>query len=261
MGEIMSQPRPWLLSLAKGIWTPRKAKPQEHALVVALETQVLAENWPGALACAQRLNVTDQRSNDFWYWQLARLELFLLVGRPEKTHPELDRILAAHPKPSSSSSTRSNACELKARAFAEQGDYPKALLWNQRAQDAYWSRCGNCFAGKEMGNAPLSTVWKAAALPDEKALTTLLQIRQGQFALYKHRLLLQPPERSARWQRDEARDEAGLALGNLYQRRGSFPEARRALEPVAQCKDDLLALLARTHLRQLPPVSKFPVSG
>ena len=242
-------PQPSAIKLAQQIWYPLDAKPQVHALYFQFKTQVLAENWPAALASAQRLHVPDPRSNEFWYWKLARLELFLFAGEPQKLQPELDLILATHLKTSYSSNIRYSACLLKARGFAEGGDYQRALAWHQRGHEAYWSRCGNGHEGERVEYTPVTAVWKAAALPDNKAFDALQRIRQGKFPVYQTRL--QPAEQSARWQRTRARDEAGLALGSLYQRRGNVVEARRALEPVAQSHHDMLALLARTHLRQL----------
>lgn len=258
----MAQPRPYLLELAQQIWYPLEAKPKVHALYFQLKTQALKENWPAAIALGQKLtqilpkNLPSYEKVEVWQWQLHLAELFLFSGEPQKTRAELNRILALHPKKpshrrtnSDSSIVRQSASYLMARTLAEQGDYATALRWQKQAPDEYWSGCGNCLEGEGTDNTPIIATWQAATLPYAQAVVALEAIRVGKFELYVTHLML--PNDSAKQQRRHAYEEASLILGELHQRAGDPRRARQALLEAARSENGTLALLARTHLRQL----------
>lgn len=258
----MAQPRPYLLELAQQIWYPLEAKPKVHALYFQLKTQALKENWPAAIALGQKLtlllpkNLPSYQKVEIWQWQLHLAELFLFSGEPQKTRAELNRILAFHPKGPShrrtnadSSIVRQSASYLMARTLAELGDYATALRWQKQAPDEYWSGCGNCIEGEGASNTPILATWQVATLPYAQAVAALEAIRAGKFEPYVTHLML--PNDSAKQQRRHAYEEASLVLGELHQRAGDQGRARQALLEAAKSADNTLALLARTHLKQL----------
>jgi hypothetical protein len=150
-----------------------------------------------------------------------------------------------------------------ARAYAEQGDFKRALAWLDFA-DGRAIMCGTGAHLLEVEESARHTVWRAASDPT----TAGRQLRRLVAAVSKagsprawalignpgllEKLLWRSPETAMR---GLVAREARLLLGELLVRRGRAREAAALLRAVAANKsvhgDDPLSVLARAHLRRV----------